>query len=371
MYIYNIIGGPWGSTYIDDEFEKLIREIFKKEWIDAFSKDDPSGYAELLDNFRHSKQQFYFNEDYKSDTNDNDNDKSHNINLPFDFLTFLEDRIQNDEDNEVDDVEGIISNAEILGKKGLFELTEESIQIKYKVWKEYLFNIVTMPIIKHVKSLLNDTIMKNTTNYICLVGGLGSSKYLQYLFHKEFGPNSQYKLHLIIPSRPILSVVDGAARFGLKPDYIQARTLAKTYGNAIDPRIDVIDVDSLPQGYLEENKYRCDHTKAIRIRNIFSIYAKKNQTININDKPIIRKYKRFNKKQKKVRISVFASDEEDPKVVQGRALAKTTIIFPDKSNELSITVELYFSDTKIRVFAYPDDCPEDKKEMELDYEYVK
>jgi len=96
---------------------------------------------------------------------------------------------------------------------------------------------------------------------------------------------------------------------------------------------------------------------------------KKNQTVNIHDKPIIRKYKRFNTHQKKVRISVYASEEENPKVVSGPPLAKTTIVFPEDSSCLYITVELYFGDTKIRVFAYCDDDPNNKKEMELDYEF--
>lgn len=206
-------------------------------------------------------------------------------------------------------------------------------------------------------------------SYICLVGGLGSSKYLQHRITEKFGPSSKFGLNIIIPSRPILSVVDGAARFGLQPDYIQARTLAKTYGNAIDPKIEVVDIDALPPGYLEANQYKCDHTKALRVRNIFSVYARKNQTVHIADKPIIRKYKRFNLKQKKVRISVYSSDEQDPKVVKDKPCAKTTVVFPPNSKELSIVVELRFSDTKIRVFAYPEDDPDNKKEMELDYEF--
>ena len=80
----------------------------------------------------------------------------------------------------------------------------------------------------------------------------------------------------------------------------------------------------------------------------------------------MRKCKRFNKNQKKVRISVYTKK----KVVRGKPLAKTTVIFPDNSEELSITVELFFGDTKIRVFAYPDDDPENRREMSLDYDIL-
>ena len=388
-------GGPWGSTYIDDYFIKLLYKIFNKEWIDEFRLEDPAAYTELIDNFRVAKQEFWNNEIEHKDNdnridNDNNNDdcdnldimsienkielyknKWHNVQLPFDFCTFLEEKVEDmKEEIEDCDLETVVEETEICNKIGLIKLEDEYLKLNYFIWTTKLFDLVIEPIILHCKYLLSSsTIMYNNTNYICLVGGLGSSKYLQYRITSTFGPSSIYGLNIIIPSRPILSVVDGASRFGLQPDYIQARTLSKTYGNAIDPKIDVIDIDALPPGYLELNQYRCDHTNVLRVRNIFSIYARKNQTIHIYDKPIIRKYKRFNIKQKKVRISVYSSNEQDPKVVKNKPCAKTTVVFPSNSNELSIIVELYFSDTKIRVFAYPEDDPQNKKEMELDYEY--
>ena len=396
-------GGPWGSTYIDDNFIKLLYKIFNKQWIDEFKKEDPAAYTELIDNFRVAKQEFWNSEkghkdnddngDNDGDGDDNDNDENneiplsegisldekmslyknkwHNVQLPFDFCTFLEEKVEESKEEIEDcDLEQIVEQTEIFeGKTGFITLEDEYLRLNYIVWTTQLFDIVIDPILSHCKYLLSDTIMRDNTSYICLVGGLGSSKYLQYRITSTFGPSSLFGLNIIIPSRPILSVVDGAARFGLQPDYIVARTLSKTYGNAIDPKIDVIDIDALPPGYLEANQYRCDHTNVLRVRNIFSVYARKNQTIHIHDKPIIRKYKRFNIKQKKVRISVYSSDEQDPKVVKNKPCAKTTVVFPPNSTELSIIVELYFSDTKIRVFAYPEDDKDNKKEMELDYEY--
>jgi len=342
------------------------------------------GYTELIDNFRVAKQEFWSsekghkdnddnednNDENNDDDHDNDDDKWHNVQLPFDFCTFLEEKVEDlKEEIEDCDLETLVEETEINNKTGYISLEDEYLRLNYFIWRTQLFDLVIEPILDHCKYLLTETIMKNDTNYICLVGGLGSSKYLQYKITSTFGPSSKFGLNIIIPSRPILSVVDGAARFGLQPDYIQARTLSKTYGNAIDPKIDVIDIDALPPGYLEANQYRCDHTNVLRVRNIFSVYARKNQTIHIRDKPIIRKYKRFNIKQKKVRISVYSSDEQDPKVVKNKPCAKTTVVFPSNSTELSIIVELYFSDTKIRVFAFPEDNPSNKKEMELDYEY--
>merc|ERR1712087_615049 len=52
-------GGPWGSTYIDDFFIKLLHLIFNKQWLDEFKTEDPASYTELIDNFRVAKQEFW------------------------------------------------------------------------------------------------------------------------------------------------------------------------------------------------------------------------------------------------------------------------------------------------------------------------
>eukprot|EP01084_Bolivina_argentea_P137463 242076_1 len=368
--IFRPSGGPWGSKFIDDYFIELLHKIFSKNWIDQFKKEDPAAFIELAENFRFAKQTFWTTKievDLETMTKEQKilffKDKWHSVQLPFDFCAFLDDKA--DEENCT--VKQILQDVKICGVSGLFMLEDDYLKLNYFIWMNQLFDLIIEPIVNHVKHLLSSTIMKNTTNYICLVGGLCSSKYLQYIVKSTFGPESKYGLKLIIPTRPILSVVDGAARFGLMPGYIQARTLSKTYGNAIDPKLDVIDVNALPPDYLEANQYRCPHTNVLRVRNIFSIYARKNQRVHINDKPIIRKFKRFNIKQRKVRISIFASDEEHPKVITNKPIAKCTVVFPDNSTELSIIVEIYFNDTKIRVFAYPENSAENKLEMALDY----
>jgi len=173
------------------------------------------------------------------------------------------------------DIDVLVENVELCNKRGLISLKDEYLCLHYQVWCEVLFDKIVNPIVDHIEYLLNNTVMKEQCKYLCIVGGLGSSKYLQYRLHKAFGEHSKYHLTLVVPARPILSVVDGAARFGLQPDYIQARTLMKTYGNAIDPKIDAINIEEFDDEYVNNNRYLCDHTNVQRLRNVFSIYAKK------------------------------------------------------------------------------------------------
>ena len=63
-----------------------------------------------------------------------------------------------------------------------------------------------------------------------IVGGLSQSAYFQQRMNHEFGIKSRYRLNVIIPKRPILSVIEGAAYFGITAHYIKARVLQYSYG---------------------------------------------------------------------------------------------------------------------------------------------
>ena len=101
--------------------------------------------------------------------------------------------------------------------------------IERRLWKR-MFNHVMDPTIDHVKKLLQEPKLMRNCKYLCLAGGLSTSPYFQMRMREEFGPRSRYKLTLIIPPRPILSVVEGVAYFGITPNYIKARVLRYTYG---------------------------------------------------------------------------------------------------------------------------------------------
>ena len=104
----------------------------------------------------------------------------------------------------------------------------EYLEISYTLWN-HLFDQVVDKIINHVRKLLDSQEMEGC-KYLCLVGGFSQSKHLQAKIFKAFGTKSKYEVMIFIPRRPILSVVDGAARMGLRPDFIAGRTIAKTYG---------------------------------------------------------------------------------------------------------------------------------------------
>merc|ERR1712062_699394 len=82
--------------------------------------------------------------------------------------------------------------------------------------------------------------------YLCLVGGLCSSQYVQKQFKFEFqsGSKTKHRLKVIIPNKPLLTVVVGAARMGLRNDYILREEKEEH-----SERISKLEVQTIQRGY--------------------------------------------------------------------------------------------------------------------------
>ena len=93
-------GGPWGSFYIDEVYKELLDDIFgefKKspnmdefKVMDEFKKSHPGAYIEAIHHFQRAKQQFGVYQD-----------NHHNCRLPDDFVAWLEEQHE-DEENTLD-----------------------------------------------------------------------------------------------------------------------------------------------------------------------------------------------------------------------------------------------------------------------------
>ncbi|ETO02558.1 hypothetical protein RFI_34860, partial [Reticulomyxa filosa] len=79
-------GGPWGSSYIDNDIIAIFDNIFGKDKMKQFRENMPKRYWELLDNIEKSKQRFFLN---KKTTG------IHRIEVPYDFDQFMKDNISN------------------------------------------------------------------------------------------------------------------------------------------------------------------------------------------------------------------------------------------------------------------------------------
>ncbi len=273
-------GGPCGSCYIDDEFIKITNKIFTNEWMNEFKTSSPNIYTEMLMNFRNSKNKF--------DPIENDG-HFHNIRIPYDFLSFLEEKIinqnENENENEEEAVSDMVNKCIVNNKSGLCKFNEEFLLLHIDLWRE-IFDVCINPIINHCIELCSDKSLLNNCKYMCLVGGLSSSSYFKNRIHNTFGENSEtknkYNFIIIRPERPMLTVVEGAALFGITKNYIQARVLSQTYGVEGALFLDEAKSIKIPDSHINAHKLYHPHHQKWRVTGIFCPIATKHDTIYTN-----------------------------------------------------------------------------------------
>eukprot|EP01083_Nonionella_stella_P018204 50834_1 len=207
-------GNKWGGGNVDDEYINLLKDIFSEQWIIDFKKESPNVYLEIIDNFQIAKCKFYRKK--KAET--------HEVELPYPFVQYLHAQCT----GKGDDLVNVVARYKPNQNEDV-NLDDECLILDVAIWKK-LFNSSIEPIINHINVLLGEEILKDQCIYLFLVGGFSASKYFQFKMKKEFGPESQHGIQVVIPKKPTLSVVIGAAHFGLRKNFVTARRLRFTYG---------------------------------------------------------------------------------------------------------------------------------------------
>merc|ERR1712176_1134786 len=164
-------------------------------------------YVQLLTNFRSAKKTYKKTDGgtKKRVRRKHYDSTFHNIQLPFTFLEFMGDKIEEqtvDEDKEddanEDELERMVSSFQgTFAKKGLVRLNEEYLEVSYTVWNS-LFDPLLDQIVAHCKMLLALPSMAQC-KYLYLVGGFSASKHLQERMFAEFGIQSTYQIMIFTP----------------------------------------------------------------------------------------------------------------------------------------------------------------------------
>ena len=234
--------------------------------MNEFRQNSPNMYQQLLQNFiGFSKISFYDHIQRVKEQSYDNNDilkHYHDVTLPSNFGDYLIDKLEEEIGDEDVDAEELLDNylkkrcQQLYKNASLIEMKELStsayvLSLHFDLWKK-LFNIVVDPIIEHIDKILQNKNMKNC-KYIFLVGGFSNAKYLQERIKYQFGD----RIQIVIPQLPQLCVVDGAARCGLRPNFMKVRRLAKSYGIQTNKSLASLKnyLHLFPMGYIEENTY--------------------------------------------------------------------------------------------------------------------
>ncbi|ETO15887.1 hypothetical protein RFI_21477 [Reticulomyxa filosa] len=345
-------GGPWGGSYVNDDILKIIRDIFGEEHVNAFQSTHPKQYLQLLDNIESSKQRF-FKIQKKTGT--------HRIEIPFEFDEFMRKKL-------IDDLEKLVSNFRYLDESG-HEYDHEYLSLSCQLWIK-LFDLRIDRIIEAVQQKLSENakILNGKLKYMCLVGGFSQSPYLQHRLKQSF----EQQFTLVIPTRPILSVIEGAAQLGRISSFVTSRIVKYTYGaGASWPIKDASLHEKINEEHIQKHKYTSEVKHKEYVGDCFDVFVDKDDEIKV-DQTVERSYGKRSKNKKTARVSIYRSEERDPGVITGcERLGKLDIPYPNDFDETKdkFYVRFYFGETMIRVTVIMKGKEYVEHEVQIKYDF--
>eukprot|EP01084_Bolivina_argentea_P066562 121349_1 len=326
--------GAYGSNIIDTEMLNMLYELFDKTNVDNFKEDYPQDYVLLIENMTWSKCQFNSHEN-----------KYHSIELPMNFITYMEKNVSNAQ-GSIEDLENYLKDvksvSDIVSNEKLIYLTTDYLSIHKTVWMKWFDKCIDRILVDY-NEIMNANNM-NQIKYLFLVGGLAESKYFQQRIIQEIE-----NITLLIPSRSMLSVVEGAARYGIASNFAVSSNLSKSYG---------IEIINNSQLILPSWK----GTGAL------NVFATKGDEIYLNC-AYTETYYRQSKQQQSVCVAIYESKQDEiPNMIYDegvREIGHFTLQFPMQANTLDVVIQYSFNETMLVVTGYCRNHLQSKKRIDI------
>ena len=281
-------GCEWGSKYVDENFEKFLKEFLGEKLFAVYQKN-ASMKIDILDAFELLKKKF------------NPETVKHSRLQ----LSYLGENLTSDV------LKNLVSNYNIIHPDTkITQRGSSGIDLSNDLMISF-FEPLVNKIINKVKELLEETKKKAGyyPKFIFLVGGFGESPYLRQKIKKEFESN---ELIVLIPKRPLVSVVRGACMFGLNPFSITSRIAKKTYG-----------ISTL--GIFDEKKHPLNKKVMIDgeafCENIFDTFVLKDDSISVNQE-IVKTYCPVRGAQTIMKIILYYTDKREVNYIDEEGVEK-------------------------------------------------
>ncbi|WAR14063.1 LOW QUALITY PROTEIN: HS12A-like protein, partial [Mya arenaria] len=189
-------GGPWGGIFVDENYMKMLNELFGEKAITELRKTEMNDYFDVIREFEHKKRSF-------------DTEKTNQLIVR--ISASLRDLAEKYSSKSLEERIGTLQIDNVIAKKGKDKLQFDTAIVK--AWFERPIDLL----MRHLKSILAEPKMRSVHTVI-LVGGFGESPYVQRRIKSEITG-----VRLIVPSEAGLTVLKGAVRFGLNPDIVHVR----------------------------------------------------------------------------------------------------------------------------------------------------
>ncbi|KAG8197342.1 hypothetical protein JTE90_013469 [Oedothorax gibbosus] len=311
-------GGPYGSIGVDIEFEKLLSDIFGKEFIQEFKAKRPIGFLDIMVAFEARKRNA---NPYKNN--------SLNISLPFSFVDFyktytgsnVETAMKNSSHSNVKWSSQGMLRLEPSALEGLFSNTVENIR-------------------KRIENIINQKDIN--IEHIFLVGGFAESLILQKEVKDSFSLNQK----VIIPQGVSLAILKGAVLFGLDPTTINIRRLRMTYGVGVLNRF-IHGVHPREKLVVKDGIQWC--------ADIFDKFVVNGQSVDVGD-VVLRRYTPAKDGQSCSVIHIYCSEKDNAYFITDNGVKRCATLILDLSDSRyvqgrEIQTQMMFGDTEIKVSA--------------------
>ena len=316
-------GCEWGSKYVDQNFENFLKEFLGEKLFAVYQKN-ASMKIDILDAFEILKKKF-----------NPENVKHSRLQLSYLGENLTPDILKN-----------LVNNYNLLHPNTkISQRGSSGIDLSNELMISF-FEPLVNKIINKVKELLGETKQKAGyyPKFIFLVGGFGESPYLRQKIKKEFESN---ELIVLIPKRPLVSVVRGACMFGLNPFSITSRIAKKTYG-----------ISTL--GIFDEKKHPLNKKVMIEgeafCENIFDPFVLKDDSVSVNQE-IVKTYCPVRGAQTIMKIILYYTDKREVNYIDEEGVKKfgeLIVNIGEKNQGIEdklVTVSFLFGNTQIYIIA--------------------
>eukprot|EP01084_Bolivina_argentea_P156684 273060_1 len=155
-----------------------------------------------------------------------------------------------------------------------------------------------------------------------------------------------------------MSVVEGAAYFGITDNYIKARILQYSYGISTKSRLSTAKKNGISSEYISNNKYYDENDKKWWVKKCFHVIARKNDVTCTGQIKKTTTYRPSNT-TKRIGTRIMWSKMEYPKIeTDGNLLGKLTTYFDNEDkDDMRVMTEFHFYDTLIKAVVYRKKAP--------------
>lgn len=377
-------GGPWGSVYIENNFQDLLSKIIgfneasvpqKEAGAASAAKDakeaSPKATSgkELLTQYQqqHSSDFIQFMADFETAKDTfTKTDTSKRIRVPQTLIAFLETRKQDlailcetyrnrmkaPGGIKIEDVE------EGKDKQPYVAYTSNNGYLKLSsAAMRDLFAPVVQKIVEHMKHLL---VKAPAISHIFLVGGFSESPIVMHEVSCalqdcqviapaqqdiKFVDHQKPKIRLVSPVQASLAVLTGATLFGLRPDIIGSRIMKHTYGIKSSERWE----EARHKGRTR-NEYIYDGEMTPYCTDCFSVFCNVGSSVKFDGETAMNFVRTYDQ-QKVMDITIYSCPVENPRFITDQGMRYLGVFTVPVSSDKGVDVRMRFGFTEILVTA--------------------